>query len=185
MLFRKRPSYFKNIEKCNLNEKKSLSNLIAFPKPVCDDLLADIYQPSDNHIVEMFLKDTDLIIGGYVARLIPAYQIIFLKHLIVNPTLKSKIYGQEMLQRIADFGLASYGANFKGIIAINQLKNHKKNFKKQDEYKVQSIMNYSSNFLIDQSSRNSFHFIYVRFNEGYDAQESKEVFEHLLQTILK
>ncbi len=174
MLFRKRPSYFKNIEKCNLNEKKSLSNLIAFPKPVCDD-----------HIVEMFLKDTDFIIGGYVARLIPAYQIIFLKHLIVNPTLKSKIYGQEMLQRIADFGLASYGANFKGIIAINQLKNHKKNFKKQDEYKVQSIMNYSSNFLIDQSSRNSFHFIYVRFNEGYDAQESKEVFEHLLQTILK
>lgn len=159
-------------------EKVSLANLIAFPNDVAQDLYDDIFNTNENTAIGMIVLSTGFIIGGFVIKIIPGYQSIALKEIIINPKLKSPKHTSRMIDFLGDYGLEIFGENFKGIFTTTLCNKNKKDLNNKNFVKRKSMLN-SGAITVKECARvknNFMHFIYIPFNGGHESDEVKEIF---------
>ena len=168
------------INKCSDIQKQSLANLIAFPDQISPELHHYIYNQPEDIICEILFTSSDHIIGGYIAKIIPAYQVICIKELAINPKLKSSRYGRLLIDRMGQKGLKIYGSNFRGIVATSFCTKKEKN---KDIYQSKALFNAGGKLVVECAKvKNKFlHFIYIPFNGGYKSDEVKEIFSTIFK----
>lgn len=176
--FQKR--FFKDVSHCTDGEKISICNLIAYPLPPSKELIKDVFSPDENTIVELLITETGFIVGCYIAVMIVPYKVYYLKRFAINPQLKARIYGREIIHRIEDKGLSVYNENFMGIVATSSCDKYKKN-KENNLYKNKILFNTGGKLVaICAGVKNQIlHLIYIPCNGGRDYDEIQEVFANL------
>jgi hypothetical protein len=166
---------------CTDIEKISAANLLAFPNSVSIELYNDIFEPDENTISGILKTNTDFFIGFFIAKIIPGYQLIFIKDLVINPKLKSHTYGRDIVYYLGHMGLKIYNENFKGIVASSICKKSKKSLDDRNAYKLKSLVNAGGDLVVEcaRVKNNHLHFIYIPYNGGSESEEIKEVFRKL------
>lgn len=169
----------KSTQLCTDTQKVSFANLISFPNDVDTELYSDIFIKSDDIISKIMMTNTSFIVGGYIVKLLPCYQIIYLKHLTINPQLKSNKYGLDLINDITQLGLDTFGENFKGVISFSISDQNKKFIDKKNTYKYISLLNSGSQIVTEcaKQKNNYLHFIFVPKNGGLEQDEVKEMFK--------
>lgn len=165
--------------KCTEKEKISAANLLAFPESVSPELYDNIFYSSELSLSGICKTKTDSIIGAYIARILPGYQLILLENLTINPMLKSRSYGREIIAHLGQEGLNFYGENFKGIVSPVKCNKNKKTSTENDAVLLKSMVNSGGAIVIEGAKikNTHLHFIYFPYNGGSDSEEIKEVFK--------
>lgn len=173
---------FVSIDKCINAQKVSLANLIAFPEAVSSELYHDIFDLSDDKIVELYVTTSGFIIGGYVAKIISSYHLIYLKVFVVNNKLKSNKYYKQIVSRVGKKGMEIYGEHFKGIIAVGYCS--KNEIPKNIRHSLinKSLFNSGGKLIKECTTVKSQlrHLIYIPYNNGDELDEIKEIFNIIL-----
>lgn len=164
-------------EKCTEKEKISAANLMVFPEAVTQELYDSIFYSCELSLGGICKTKADFIIGVYLARILPGYQLILLENISVNPALKSRSYGRDIINYLGEKGLSFYGENFKGIVSpIKCDKN-----KKSTDHKLRSMINSGGSIVIEgvRAKNNHLRLIYFPYNGGSDNEEIQEVFKKI------
>jgi hypothetical protein len=172
------------VKKCDEKDLISFANIVAWPNTKSTELISEITNPSENHIIELYFFETNTLIGGYIAKFIPGYQVIYLKEISIVPSLKSKIYGREMVERLGKIGLDIYGANFKGIVATSKCKQTKKSFDESSKYKIRALINAGGDIIVEcaKIKNQILHLIFIPYNGGLEQNEVEEIFTKIIKT---
>ena len=175
--------YFKCIKQCKENDIISFANVMSWPYKKTPELINLLTNPSENHIIELCFLETDYLIGGYIAKIIPSYQVIYLQDLKIVPSLKSKIYGREMVEQLGKIGLDVYGANFKGIVATSECTQTKKAIDESNKYKIRSLINAGGEIIIEcaKVKNQILHLVFIPYNGGLEQNEVEEIFNKIVR----
>jgi len=168
-------------EKCTEKEKISAANLMAFPEAVTPELYDSIFYSCELSLGGICKTKADFIIGAYLARVLPGYQLILLENISVNPTLKSRSYGRDIINYLGEKGLSFYGENFKGIVSPIKCDKKKKSTDHKNAFLLRSMINSGGSLVVEgaRAKNNHLHFIYFPYNGGSDNEEIQEVFKKI------
>jgi hypothetical protein len=176
------PRYFKPINSCKKDDLVSFANIVAWPNKKSPDLINVLTKPKDNHIIDLYFFQSNSLIGGYIAKYIPSYQVILLKELEIIPHLSSKIYGREMVENLGKIGLNAFDENFKGIVATTECTETKKSIDYSNKYKIRSLINAGGEIVVECIKHDDkiYHLIFVPYNGGLNKTEVEEIFNKIL-----
>lgn len=168
-------------EKCTEKEKISAANLMVFPEAVTQELYDSIFYSCELSLGGICKTKADFIIGVYLARILPGYQLILLENISVNPALKSRSYGRDIINYLGEKGLSFYGENFKGIVSPIKCDKNKKSTDHKSTSLLRSMINSCGSIVIEgvRAKNNHLRFIYFPYNGGSDNEEIQEVFKKI------
>jgi len=173
--------YFKSIKDCKKSEIVSFANVLSWPNASPLSEIYDLINVDDNSLINLYVFKTGSIIGGYIAKIIPSYQVIHLKQLAVVPNLKSKSYGREMIDHIGKIGLELFGSNFMGIVSTVQCTSSKKLIDEHNKYKIRALINSGGDIVLEcaKIKNQILHLVFIPYNGGLDQNEVTEIFSKI------